>query len=617
MCAEMVSYARKAWRSGDRVTATGVLEHGADLIARAVEGQPAVAAAAQAAKSRTHLAWADMQSVRLRVPETEATPRTRANATFALFRFFSSADLFPLRTSSLFEPLPSSYRAQDFGELAHAHATAAEACDAAERSGPGYASDRVTAHVAAAVAAARCHRANATRVAPDPETGRATPWDVLALEDHLEDAAGAALAAEDEDASFSSPPKEDGGKARGGEKEETEETGPGLEPSAMDERDATSSARPRDKPRGDARAGAFSLRIATLGGRCASASALNDADAAFDAACDIFSQLEHVEWARHEGGGGWDAFARGVADAPHGAAVASALKFAGHWAALRGAGAVASDAAARDAEDGDANAAAKRHCRVAMRAYDRAEAVAKAVASSSAPEAAAAALAADELIADVALSKAQLMLRMAVDAFERGDSDSPEEKAPLADAEAAAAAAVTAAEATGDPGHPRVGIAVACSADVYVAKAVLAAKGKGGVGDGAGVLFADGLYRNALQRFGTTKPPTAVASDPDAAAGGAAPAHLRLVAALAHAKYAAVLRASGANRAGEADAWSSAALKEWDDDFSQTLSEDMVPPDGDESERGSAAIRAAAGNIGSVGKTRAILDGQLMMPVVG
>jgi hypothetical protein len=475
----------------------------------------------------------------------------------------------------------------------------------------------VTAHVAAAVAAARCHRANATRVAPDPETGRATPWDVLALEDHLEDAAGAALAAEDEDASdasFSSPPKEDGGKARGGEKEET---GPGLEPSATDVRDAASSARPRDKPRGDARAAAFSLRIATLGGRCASASALNDADAAFDAACDIFSQLEHVEWARHEGGGGWDAFARGVADAPHGAAVASALKFAGHWAALRGAGAVASDAAARDAEDGDANAAAKRHCRVAMRAYDRAEAVAKAVASSSAPEAAAAALAADELIADVALSKAQLMLRMAVDAFERGDSDSPEEKAPLADAEAAAAAAVTAAEATGDPGHPRVGIAVACSADVYVAKAVLAAKGKGGVGDGAGVLFADGLYRNALQRFGTTKPPTAVASDPDAAAGGAAPAHLRLVAALAHAKYAAVLRASGANRAGEADAWSSAALKEWDDDFSQTLSEDMVPPYGDESERGSAAIRAAAGNIGSVGKTRAILDGQLMMPVVG
>ena len=69
LCAEMVSYARKAWRSGDRATATGVLEHGADLIARATEGQPTVAAAAQAAKSRTHLAWAAMQSVRHRVPE--------------------------------------------------------------------------------------------------------------------------------------------------------------------------------------------------------------------------------------------------------------------------------------------------------------------------------------------------------------------------------------------------------------------------------------------------------------------------------------------------------------------------------------------------------------------
>ena len=78
LCAEMVSYARKAWRSGDRVTATGVLEHGADLIVRASEGQPAVAAAAQAAKSRTHLAWADMQSVRHRVPETEKKRKSEA-----------------------------------------------------------------------------------------------------------------------------------------------------------------------------------------------------------------------------------------------------------------------------------------------------------------------------------------------------------------------------------------------------------------------------------------------------------------------------------------------------------------------------------------------------------
>jgi hypothetical protein len=227
--------------------------------------------------------------------------------------------------------------------------------------------------------------------------------------------------------------------------------------------------------------------VATLGGRCAAASALNDADAAFDAACDIFSQLEHAEWASCEKtGGGWDAFVCGVADAPHGAAVASALKFAGHWAALRGAGVLASplndDATPADTSD-------TQRYRVAMRAYDRAEALAKAVASSSAPEAAAAALAADELVADVALAKAQLSLRSAVANLERGEGRdlSPEEKALLSDAEAAAAAAVTAAEATGDPEHPRVGVAVACSADVYVAKAVLAAKGKGGVGDGAGV----------------------------------------------------------------------------------------------------------------------------------
>ena len=112
----------------------------------------------------------------------------------------------------------------------------------------------------------------------------------------------------------------------------------------------------------------------------------------------------------------------------------------------------------------------------------------------------------DELVADVAAAKAQLALRVAVDAFERGDGDSPEGKTLLADAEAAAAAAATAAEATGDPDHPRVGVAVACSADVYVAKAVLAAKGKGGVGDGAGVLFADGLYRNACLLYTSPSP---------------------------------------------------------------------------------------------------------------
>ena len=93
LCAEMVSYARQAWRSGDRVTATGVLEHGADLIARATEGQSAVAAAAHAAKSRTHLAWAAMQSVRHRVPETEKKlPKRRRVPRDAVSLFFPRAE---------------------------------------------------------------------------------------------------------------------------------------------------------------------------------------------------------------------------------------------------------------------------------------------------------------------------------------------------------------------------------------------------------------------------------------------------------------------------------------------------------------------------------------------
>ena len=47
------------------------------------------------------------------------------------------------------------------------------------------------------------------------------------------------------------------------------------------------------------------------------------------------------------------------------------------------------------------------------------------------------------------------------------------------------------------------------------------AKGRGGVGDGAGVMFAEGLYRNALRLMGTPRPPTSTADDADAAAGGA------------------------------------------------------------------------------------------------
>jgi hypothetical protein len=35
----------------------------------------------------------------------------------------------------------------------------------------------------------------------------------------------------------------------------------------------------------------------------------------------------------------------------------------------------------------------------------------------------------------------------------------------------------------------------------------------GGHGDGAGIMFADGLYRNALRMLGTPRAPTATADD--------------------------------------------------------------------------------------------------------
>lgn len=88
------------------------------------------------------------------------------------------------------------------------------------------------------------------------------------------------------------------------------------------------------------------------------------------------------------------------------------------------------------------------------------------------------------------------------------------------------------------------------------------------------------------------------ADDEDAAAGGAARAHLRLAAALVHARYSAILKASGANRAAEAEDWAEAARREW-------------PGDG-------GAVAAAAEGVGSVGgggAAAAVYDLQLMMPV--
>ena len=166
-------------------------------------------------------------------------------------------------------------------------------------------------------------------------------------------------------------------------------------------------------------------------------------------------------------------------------------------------------------------------------------------------------------------------------------------KGRLEAAEATAAAAIAAAEALGDADAPRVGLAVACAAEQRFEAVAVAAKANaasdeaarrrrrnqtksqtndqnqnGALGrvsfvDGGGVMLAEGLYRNALRDLGTIRPPTATPSDPDASAGGAARWDLRLCAALAHARYARVLSAAGANRADEARRWAEAAAREW------------------------------------------------------
>ena len=168
-----------------------------------------------------------------------------------------------------------------------------------------------------------------------------------------------------------------------------------------------------------------------------------------------------------------------------------------------------------------------------------------------------------------------------------------EVKGRLEAAEATAAAAIAAAEALGDADAPRVGLAVACAAEQRFEAVAVAAKANaasdeaarrrrrnqtksqtndqnqnGALGrvsfvDGGGVMLAEGLYRNALRDLGTIRPPTATPSDPDASAGGAARWDLRLCAALAHARYARVLSAAGANRADEARRWAEAAAREW------------------------------------------------------
>jgi hypothetical protein len=73
-----------------------------------------------------------------------------------------------------------------------------------------------------------------------------------------------------------------------------------------------------------------------------------------------------------------------------------------------------------------------------------------------------------------------------------------------------------------------------------------------------------------------------------------------------------VLRASGTNRFSEAELWETAAVNEWRHDFFCTGEERR----GD-NETTVSVIQHAARGIGSVGKLCVVLDGELMMPVVG
>ena len=536
LCSDMVGYARQAWRGGNRDAAVGVLEHGADLIARAAQGTDDGARASFGlALARTRLSWAAMQSVR------RASRRRRCFPPLASPRPRIRRDRPPLTLP----PIPP----QDAGELSHAHDTlsaAASDARAADERAPNPA-DVVATNVAGAVNAARVYRTG-THTMDGVQID--APAAAERIDDHL-DAADAAA-------------------------------------------DAAAAAGHPDAP---------ALRVAALGARGLTAMATGDASAAAEAADAVVAALRRDED---------DASVRSAADGPHGAAVAAALKTAAHWIALTGAEAAGASEpepggerggegdgdgrAEKEGDGSDGGADASFAFDVADDLYARAADVASSTASSTSPRAAHSALAADAVFADVRLAQAQLALRRAVSADADADADAA--RVRIAAAEEAAASAVTAAESLGDPNHPRVALAVACSADVYVAKAVLAAKGGGGVGDGAGVMFAEGLYRNALRMLGTPRHPTATADDPDAAAGGAARSHLRLAAALVHARYAAVLRASGANRAAEAEAWAAAAAREW-------------PGSSD----AGGAVEAAARGIGGVGRERVLYDAQLMIPI--
>ena len=246
---------------------------------------------------------------------------------------------------------------------------------------------------------------------------------------------------------------------------------------------------------------------------------------------------------------------------PHGWAIAMALKTLGHVERLRRA-------------DADADARA-------LEFYARALEYAKDVSLNDSPRAMASRVIAGELIVDCRLALAQLLTA-------GGDATL---------AETHAASAVSGAEALGDEKHPCVGVAIAVSGDVYVAKALRSMTGASVLGDGAGVMFAEGLYRNAikLMHYPHVVEDASIVLDYEA----------RHLCALLHARYSSVLRASGEQRRRESDSWLASAKLLWPDERER--------PEG--GVNGVDVVTSAATKLGTKNGIQVLIDLQQMTPL--
>jgi len=301
----------------------------------------------------------------------------------------------------------------------------------------------------------------------------------------------------------------------------------------------------------DARAtGEASARCAVTGGVALAALTRHRGREARDAAetCAIALRETTVERLRE------------AKDAPHAWAIASAMKTLGHVEMLT------------------ANGSKAR----AMEMYERAREYAADAARSERDEAATSRFVAEDLGVDCALAMAQACAAM-------GDADN---------AEAYAARAVSGAEALGDERHPRVGAAIAVSGDAYVAKALrsMSNDAKTSLGDGAGVMFAEGLYKSAikLMHYPHIVEDGSVVRD----------AESRRLCALLHARYSSVLRASGSQRAREADAWLESAKILWPDERGA-----------DEGANGVEIVTATATKLGVEHGPAVLIDLQQMAPL--